>query len=417
MWLRDRGALALEADCQLLRTARATLTFAAASQRAALDRNENPMTADFVLHIENFRVLRNVDWSPSGVCALVGPNGAGKTTLLQALEFMRQALVAGPRLAVQNAGGAAFLRNLQAAPSDPLVLSFETEKDKWEIRPVPLGAGLQAPLVEHYWHAGELVVARTASSVSVNVMGTEIPPSDESAFFSALEAKLPAFREPGLSFGKLVSHMRFHAPSLADLQRYGSQVTTDTELSSQGGNLFAVLRNWQAGERKHRERLDFVKKALSAAFPDGFEDMDFEAAGQTVTGRFYLPGGLETPVPIHLAPHGLLSALVTLAGVASAWEESCVAIDEIEAGLHPFAIRALVEQIRARAASKKLTVLLATHSPVVLNQFNGHPEQVFVIEEGRSPVALDKHRNPEWLAQFALGDLFANLDFGATKVP
>ena len=39
----------------------------------------------FTLTVRNYRGLRSVQWSPSGVCALVGPNGSGKTTLIDAL--------------------------------------------------------------------------------------------------------------------------------------------------------------------------------------------------------------------------------------------------------------------------------------------------------------------------------------------
>jgi hypothetical protein len=33
------------------------------------------------------------------------------------------------------------------------------------------------------------------------------------------------------------------------------------------------------------------------------------------------------------------------------------------------------------------------------------------------PVPLDKHSNPEWLAHFALGDLYVDQAFGAQKRP
>jgi predicted ATPase len=47
------------------------------------------------LEARNYRGLRHVKWSPSGVCVLVGPNGSGKTTLLNLFEFFGFAYQSG----------------------------------------------------------------------------------------------------------------------------------------------------------------------------------------------------------------------------------------------------------------------------------------------------------------------------------
>ena len=54
--------------------------------------------------------------------------------------------------------------------------------------------------------------------------------------------------------------------------------------------------------------------------------------------------------------------------------------------------------------------MLATHSPTLLNEFNDQPDHVFIMEPGQEtlPVRLDQHQNPEWLRNFALGDLYMN---------
>jgi recombinational DNA repair ATPase RecF len=46
---------------------------------------------EFTLSVRNFRGLRRVEWSPSGVCAVVGPNGSGKTTLIDVVQLLRDA--------------------------------------------------------------------------------------------------------------------------------------------------------------------------------------------------------------------------------------------------------------------------------------------------------------------------------------
>jgi predicted ATPase len=202
------------------------------------------------------------------------------------------------------------------------------------------------------------------------------------------------------------------------LRTIGSPATSHLHLHADGRNAFSLLRNWKAGRRKHEERWLFVLEGLRECFPELFEDIEFLSAGQTVSVQFYFRG-LREPVDAWSAPHGLLVTLLHLCAIASTPDHGAVAIDEPENGLHPYAIRTLLELMRARASAKDLTVLLATHSPVVLNTFNTEPERVYIMEPGheRLPIALTEHSDPEWLAHFALGDLYSEQSFGAQRKP
>ncbi|MBK7758611.1 MAG: hypothetical protein IPI35_19885 [Deltaproteobacteria bacterium] len=77
--------------------------------------------------------------------------------------------------------------------------------------------------------------------------------------------------------------------------------------------------------------------------------------------------------------------------------------------------------MRQRADEHGLTILLTTHSPVVLNEFSREPSQVYIIERGpeaddadRSEVLpLTEARDPNWLSHFELGDLYAAEDIAS----
>jgi hypothetical protein len=71
------------------------------------------------------------------------------------------------------------------------------------------------------------------------------------------------------------------------------------------------------------------------------------------------------------------------------------------------------------AEKRDLTIVLTTHSPVVMNEFKGHEDQFCVLEAKHEvlPVALDKARDPDWLAHFALGDLYDREEFAAPPAP
>ena len=61
---------------------------------------------------------------------------------------------------------------------------------------------------------------------------------------------------------------------------------------------------------------------------------------------------------------------------------SLIAIDDFGNDLHPYAIRALTEAFRDWAEERDLIVCLASHSPVLLDEFKEQPGSVFVMEHG-----------------------------------
>lgn len=371
----------------------------------------------FTLRVENYRALRKVSWSPSGVCAITGPNGAGKTTLLSAIEFLRHFLERGTQAAVDFSGGTASIKNQHAAPDGLIFLQLTQGDCRWDVE-----AFLEPPsldLADSVWVKTVSIAHKEPSSNSAFVWLQELTVTGESIFPHAMSL-LPSERREALKgLHGLASNFRLYQNLQHwSLRTTGSPATTDLYLHSDGRNAFSLLRNWKAGRREHEERWLFVRDGLRECFPELFEDIEFLVAGQTVTVQFFFRG-LREPVATDSAPHGLLVALLHLCAIASVPDGGAAAIDEPENGLHPYAIRTLMDLARTRAAAKDLTILLATHSPVVLNTFNTEPERVYIMEPGHDvlPIALSEHSNPEWLAHFSLGDLYSDQTFGAQRRP
>ncbi len=192
---------------------------------------------------------------------------------------------------------------------------------------------------------------------------------------------------------------------------------SDTFLHPTGENLFSVLRNWKSAPRRFDERFAWVLNALREAFPDQIEDIEFDAVGDAVQARFYPPNAPspDDSLPVGLAADGLLTGFLHLTAAAGAEPGSVVAFDEMENQLHPHAIRSILASMRERADEKDLTIVLTTHSPVLMNAFKGYEDHFFVLQPGVSPTPtpLDELKDPEWLAHFSLGDVYDRLDFAA----
>jgi predicted ATPase len=372
---------------------------------------------EFTLLVENYRALRKVRWNPSGVCAITGPNGAGKTTLLSVIEFLRHFLERGIQGAVELSGGAASITNQQPTEQDAIRLELYQGGCRWLLGAFPIPPSIQ--IGETVWIGKEEVATHNPGFNLASVQGRDVIVSGDSIFPHAMSLLPSEHREALKGLHGLVSNFRLYQNlQLWSLRTTGSPSSADLHLHSDGRNAFSLLRNWKAGRKEHEERWLFVRDGLRECFPELFEDIEFLVAGRTVTVQFFFRS-LREPVAAYSAPHGLLVALLHLCAIASAPDGGAIAIDEPENGLHPYAIRTLMDLARARASAKDLTILLATHSPVVLNTFNTEPERVYIMEPGHDvlPIALSEHSNPEWLAHFSLGDLYSEQTFGAQRRP
>lgn len=333
---------------------------------------------------------------PGRILGVLGPNGSGKTTLLDVPQFLRQAAQGDVRKAIDDRGGPGELRNVRAASDALISLGVGLAELSWQLQLSPKGAS-QNPLYREIARAGEDSIL------------------DQSASEPRTLLRLISDHPDGVALQPLLrlldSYRVYRAYALDRLRRSGSQSSSDAFLYPDGANLFSLLRNWR-DRPEDRERYDFVLSGLRAAFPGSFADLGFEFAGQTVSGLIIGPGGER--LSTFGAADGWLTALLHLCAVASAERGGLLSIDEPENGLHPFAIREVLAAMRAWCEPRAITAVLATHSPVVLDQFKEEPSRVLVMEPGEEsvPVALDQIHDPDWLAQFSLGYLYAHERFG-----
>ncbi|WP_164007872.1 AAA family ATPase [Pyxidicoccus trucidator] len=365
---------------------------------------------EFTLEVHNFRGLRRVEWTPSGVCAVVGPNGSGKTTLIDVLQLLSDATGYGFTKALEQHGGAYGLRHFEAPSDEPVLFGVRLGTAHWVLQPeVSLGpGGARLPFNEKLLDGNTVVYEQRSETGPMGRHGSHLPDDQLLDYIPALEDSVSSLRISLLIRG--YHHHRHYA--LQALRGEGSRLSGDLTLAKDGRNLFSVLMNWH-NRRDQSERWRFVMDHLRACFPEMLADFSFPIAANIVSCEVHTPRG-NTLTP-GLLPDGFLVTLLHLCAVASSEKHSVVAIDEPENALHPFAIRQLVAAFREWSDKHDVTVLLATHSPVLLDTFKEHPEKVFVMEPGHEvlPVPLDKLKKRSWLAHFSLGDLYERLKYGA----
>jgi predicted ATPase len=375
----------------------------------------HPMT--ITLEAQNFRALRRTNWAPSGVCVIVGPNGAGKTTLLTLLDFLHSAYLQGPYRAIDRIGGVYGLRSWAAPDDEAVVVAIKVGDLRWELQLTAQGPTLSERLGERVIRkmalGDDVVLHRAAMSQRLVYCNYEqiLNDSDDRL---ALRIGSDANRADILSvlIDILKNLLIYRNYNLANLRENGSRHGGDLQLHPSGQNVFTVLRNWR-DRRDLKPQYEYVITHLRSAFPEVFADLDFQVAGLTVTVDLIDPRSNES-CPLALAPDGWITGLLHLTAVAGAARNSFIAIDDFGNDLHPYAIRKLTQAFRIWAEERNLIICLASHSPVLLDEFKEHPESVFVMEPGLEsrPVPLTDLYESDWLDRFSLGRLYQHGEFG-----
>lgn len=369
---------------------------------------------------ENVGPFRRARWSiPEGLSVLVGPNGVGKTTLFRALRFWSSLLKVGLPGALQEAGGTGSLRNWNAPPEELVRFELTRWDQRYALLLATSGTEFSELFGETLSSSGRTLLERPPLLQGGSLLDTQFSARPGSS--AALDPRVvDTLTQRGFPRGVLpaafllgvviVETARFR---FEELRRHGSSVSAATTLDPEGLAVFSVLRNWR-DRRATRGSFDFVLATMAEAFPGQCEELEFEAAGQTVAARVFLAGRGQS-VPHAAMSNGWLQGLLLSVAVAGAAEGSLLCIDELENGLHPHAIAALLRAFRERAREQKLSLACATHSPVVLDQFHEERDRVFVLDPAlpEGMLSLEQHPDAEWLQRFDVGDSYARERVGA----
>ena len=371
----------------------------------------------FTLRIHNFRRIERFEWSPDGVCILSGANGAGKSTALDAFRFLRVLFEQGHESAFRAVGGNAF-RRLDADPDAPVEFSLKVGDIKWNLFFPMSTHGLKGAYGEELFHKDRIEL-RSAMFEEGWFLGAERQPFDEEE--KRCYAKVLWDRGTAIwmrPLVQLIEGIRIYESYWLN-QVKGNGVFSDTTapyfLHGTGRNLWPVLENWKGSPLRYHGQFEWVMAEARRAFPDLIGTIEFDRG----LPYLYRPGATDPAeglAPVRAAD-GLLTGLLHLTAIAGAKSGSLVAFDEVENQLHPHAIRSLLGAMRWQAEKRDLTIVLTTHSPVVLNQFREEPEQVFVLSHDAPglpiPARMTDLHNEEWIAQAKLGTLYEKLAFGS----
>ena len=370
------------------------------------------------MSVRNYRALADVQLELRPINVVSGPNGAGKSTLLDSLYFFRDCAIRGVEVASSERGHGIGILWDGALEDERISVELATDGVSYALS-FSLSAGRLDPF------PGERL---TSISCTVPLIARN-PGSHEAAMYHPKDEHplLTPLREPDklslsrflnlsdgheeaadldqlLHYVRLYNSRSFH---IRPLKRRGSESSHQIRLRDFGNNAWSVLRNLQ-DKRNIDDRYDTIMGYMAEAFP-AFDGIVVEQTGPTSVYAYFLEKGHRRPIYASGASDGHVQLLLLLTALFSEGQpDSILLFDEPEVSLHPWALVVFARAVKEAAGQWNKQVFLATHSPVLISQFDPQDILVASTDEGRARFQRlsEIHEFRDLLEEYAAGSLY-----------
>ena len=342
------------------------------------------------LQVKNFRSLADVSIDIRPINVLFGPNGSGKSTLLEAMRLVKDCVSRDVEEAIRTRNNGFGMLRQGVNESEGILITVETDFAKYALR-----LGFSLGQIQAY--AGELLYSK----------GTEIPlisrrtGSDEADFYyrtanppvrtrltfpekltltQYIQGSDPLPRETFRLWHRLISVQFYHSHyiDLSGLKHRGSESGSEISLRENCENLFSVLQNIH-GKSAIDSRYETIISFMRKSFPN-FKDLVFDRSSLNAVYISFAQKNLQYPISALNESEGQLQMLILLTALF-AYEnqgDMLILFDEPETSLHPYAISVFAEAVQHATKEWNEQVFIATHSPVLIGQFE--PEDILATE-------------------------------------
>ncbi|KOR34587.1 MULTISPECIES: AAA family ATPase [Planktothricoides] len=390
----------------------------------------------------------------------IGSNGSGKSNLINYIQFLKNCItpiwdpvrgVSSFEDAISILGGNRILDNTVASPAyilfnysfsnldsfskldrrdnDTVNLSLKLWVDQSLIKSranlaeenLSCDRGLEQPFFYYKFHGEEIGKGlisiydeeqrRTRferlENIPINTLGVNIIPSLlENTSFTPKNTTVYEVRRELL---ESVADWQFYNANNMDLHQIRTSEpkigSSDIHLSSSGENLPLVFENLI------QQNIDFedsINEAMKAILPKTRRIRPMRSGQYGITIEWYFEG-IKEPFYLREMSDGTVRMLCWAVILHSPKLPSLLVIDEPELGLHVAWMRILAEWIKK--ASRNTQIIIATHSPDLLDNFTDCLENVLCFSSSDkihfSTENLSREHLEEKLAEgWELGDLY-----------
>jgi predicted ATPase len=366
-----------------------------------------------------YRSLCDVELGFGRLNLLIGANAAGKSNLVDALQFLAQAVRGGDLTAAIDArGGIAHLAwKGDWAQAIELQATFEEGERVfgWSMRlervrgaSFTVSEGLDE--ISSARPPARWLEARQGKGWWWSQQAKQRVPLDLAPTACALSAARvdPSF--PARAVAELVERWGFFDPQAGSCRR-AADTSESQRLEGSGRNLAARLHAIREASAERFEQIVGAARDILGV-PTR---IDFHVSPE---GRVYFlqtEPGLAFKVHQVGASAGTLRILALVTALLGEDEASLVAIEEPENHVHPSALAAFAQHLRA--ASERVQVVVTTHSPLLLDAIDS-PEAICIVRRTEQGTRVERESHPEAVRRaleesgLGLGELYETSGFG-----
>ena len=383
---------------------------------------------------------------------LIGPNASGKSNLFDVLGLVRS-IPSDLQEGVSGGGARSWLWESDATQEPDLELVINPGKVELRHRIVLRAINSELwPVVEQVHHLPDTLLYE--SRFDSHQATIRVTPHDQNPPDSRHQA--PPFRPgPGLRWVSLEpvesrdgSLIDFGYPSQADqsiLAQLRSQFDyPQMTLLASIYNAIQIYGTWHFGRdallrrsqpaenQGYRLKEDYTnlgmvlnqmgtspeaKRSIIEGLQELYEGFtSYEAVVNSGSVQIYFTEGKRRSIPATRLSDGTLRYLCLLAILYNPHSPPVVCIEEPELGLHPDIVAGLAKHLRA--ASKRMQVIVTTHSDILIDALSDTPESIIVFESHDGATQMERLKKDDlsaWLEKYRLGELWTSGQIGGNR--
>lgn len=311
------------------------------------------------LQIRNFKSLYRLDIENlDKFSVFAGANGSGKSNFFDALDFISQVIQTGVKSAINAQGGYDHLRPAQTdanvSPAFSFFIDCQLGADRFEYELLLNNLHTTTDIQEKLKINGELSMSRDAGQ-KPKINGIEQGLShDHSALL--LYEKLP--------LSTFFRNIRIYRIQPLQAAKPGRLTDDSSVLNTEGSNLAAVLQRLEQRTEAREGIMDWMELIVP-----GLENIATGKKNLTQSpGISFKESGTQRYFPANMVSSGTMYLLCLLVIVFDSPAEFGLSLlEEPEEGLHPKAVKQMVELLK-ESAHDRSPIWLTTHSGTIVSQ-------------------------------------------------
>ncbi|MFK7796420.1 MAG: AAA family ATPase, partial [Aureispira sp.] len=388
----------------------------------------------------SFGKATTIELNP-GVNLLIGINASGKSNFLKALQLLKVGVVEqGLQELIKSWGGWERVGNYGAEKRDSTKLTYEFDFEEIGTFKYTISFGMITDIVSDYTFYilnEELLLKENSADNWLDVIDIKIDGNNytitgkirkefglSNEVFSYTESRVDTLElmlgqnnwyNPyiiGKLYNSIESMHNYHYfdTSSSSIIRQAKPSGSDRYLFSDGSNLNNVFHHIK---NEDLEAYRLIKKEIKN-INQRFEDLDMDIDNDGKHYLTFVEDKLRKPISIAHISDGTLYYLILMVVFYNSKRGEALSLDEPERGLHPDMIHSISRAIK-HAAADGTQLFIATHSPLLLNDFEIEDVIIFEKDSDNQTCIKTAEDFEDANSDYLLGQLWLNGEIGGKR--